>query len=103
MNKRKINLDPTPLDDEERQLREMWDRAIENGTAVSQLTPERQAELIETARNTINPPKERITMRLPKRDLSRLKARALEMGIPYQTLLTSIVHRYVEGTLVEKD
>lgn len=70
MNKRKINLDPTPLDDEERKLMEMWDRAIEDGTAVSQLTPEREAELVQAARNTINPPKERITTRLPKRDLS---------------------------------
>jgi len=50
----------------------------------------------------MNPPKKPITTRLPEHDLARLKARALELGIPYQTLLASIVHRYLEGTLVEK-
>ena len=103
MKKPQIDLDPTPFDDEERETMEALHKAIDEGTLVSQLTPKRKAELEEAARNTMNPPKERITTRLPKRDLSRLKARALEMGMPYQTLLASVVHRYVEGTLVERD
>lgn len=98
----KIDLDPQPLDDYERETMEALDKAHDEGTIVSHLTPERQAELQEAARNTINPAKERITTRLPKRDLSRLKATAIEKGMPYQTLLASIVHQYVEGALVEK-
>ncbi len=31
-----------------------------------------------------------------------LKAKALELGVPFQTLLASIVHQYVEGDLVER-
>jgi predicted DNA binding CopG/RHH family protein len=43
----------------------------------------------------------RITVRLTKRDLSRLKKCALEQGIPYQVLASSILHQYVEGALCE--
>jgi len=51
----------------------------------------------------MNPPKKQISTRLAERDLVRLKAKALEQGMPYQSLLASIVHRYVEGGLVEKE
>ena len=44
----------------------------------------------------------RINIRISKRDLDLLKKRALEDGIPYQTLISSILHRYVAGRLVEK-
>lgn len=103
MKKPKITLDAVPFDDEERETMEALDRAFEDGILVSHLTPERQAELQEAARNTMNPPKKHISTRLPERDLVRLKARALREGVPYQTLLTSIVHRFLEGTLVDKE
>ncbi len=41
----------------------------------------------------------RINVRISKRDVEALKTRALEEGIPYQTLVTSILHKYVTGTL----
>jgi len=103
MKRPKINLDPTPFDDEERETMAALERAFDEGTLVSELTPARKAALEAGARATMNPPKKPITTRLPARDLARLKARAMEMGLPYQTLLASIVHRYVEGTLVEKE
>lgn len=99
---RKINLDPTPFDDEERETMDALDKAFDEGTLVSELTEERRAAIEASARVTMNPPKAQITTRLAKHDLSRLKSRALELGMPYQTLLASIVHQYVEGTLVEK-
>lgn len=102
MKKMNLDLDPQPLDDEEREIMEALDKAHDEGTLVSHFTPERKAELEAAARNTINPAKEKITTRLPKRDLSRLKATAIEKGMPYQTLLASIVHQYVEGALIEK-
>ncbi len=103
MKKPIIDLDPTPLDDEERNIMAAWNNAYEKGTVVSQLTPERKTELEATARATINPPKKHISTRLPEPDLVRLKARALALGMPYQTLLASVIHRYVEGQLVEKN
>ena len=43
----------------------------------------------------------RINVRISKRDVEALKTRALEEGIPYQTLVTSILHKYVTGKLTE--
>ncbi len=97
-----LNLDPVPFDDEDRDLMEAYEKAFDDGSLVSHLTSERQAELRAAARATMNPPKKQISTRLAERDLVRLKAKALEQGLPYQSLLASIVHQYVEGALVEK-
>lgn len=43
----------------------------------------------------------RINVRLSSRDLRRLQKKALAEGIPYQTLVASILHKYVEGRLHE--
>ena len=43
----------------------------------------------------------RINIRLSSRDLKSLQKRALEEGIPYQTLISSVLHKYVEGRLQE--
>lgn len=44
----------------------------------------------------------RINIRLPSRDLRALQARALKEGIPYQTLVSSVIHKFVDGQLVDK-
>jgi len=44
----------------------------------------------------------RINIRISKKDVEALKTKALEEGIPYQTLVTSILHKYVTGRIVEK-
>jgi predicted DNA binding CopG/RHH family protein len=44
----------------------------------------------------------RINVRISKRDVEALKTKALEEGIPYQTLVTSILHKYVTGRIIEK-
>lgn len=43
----------------------------------------------------------RINIRLPSKDLRGLQKKALAEGIPYQTLIASILHKYVEGRLHE--
>ncbi|HEX7361096.1 MAG TPA: hypothetical protein VF283_11465 [Bryobacteraceae bacterium] len=43
----------------------------------------------------------RINIRLSSRDLRGLQKRALAEGIPYQTLVSSILHKYVQGRLSE--
>jgi len=45
----------------------------------------------------------RINIRLSSNDLRRLQKKALEEGIPYQTLVASILHKYVEGRLHESN
>ena len=45
----------------------------------------------------------RINIRISQRDLENIQRRALEEGIPYQTLIASLIHKYTSGKLVEKD
>jgi len=59
---------------------------------------ERKKEFIEMAKNTIEMRKaKRITVRLNQGDLIKLKAKALEKNVPYQTLLGILVRDYVNG------
>jgi len=44
----------------------------------------------------------RINIRLSSRDLRSLQARALREGIPYQTLVSSVLHKFVDGQLVDR-
>ena len=83
------------LDKEEQKILD----AIETGkwelvkTQKSEL--ERYAQI---ARNTLRKD-QRMNIRISKADLERLKARAAEEGIPYQTLVSSVLHKFVSGTL----
>lgn len=43
----------------------------------------------------------RINIRLSSTDLVDIQAKALEEGIPYQTLIASVLHKYVTGRLAE--
>jgi predicted DNA binding CopG/RHH family protein len=82
------------LDDEEKAVVE----AIEHkGYKVGKnaLTPTRLKELTAAARATINEERVKISLRLQKSDLERLKAKALREGMPYQTLINSILHKAV--------
>ena len=44
---------------------------------------------------------QRMNIRISKRDLNNLKIKALEEGIPYQTLVSSLIHKYLAGRLHE--
>jgi predicted DNA binding CopG/RHH family protein len=44
----------------------------------------------------------RINIRLSSPDLMDIQARALEEGIPYQTFIASVLHKYASGRLLEK-
>ncbi len=54
------------------------------------------------AKNTFKKDK-RITIRLYAHDYKGIQKKALEMGIPYQTLISSLIHRYVEGELTSEN
>jgi len=53
------------------------------------------------ARATLRKDK-RVNIRMAERDLVRLQKTAVHEGLPYQTLLSSILHKYLNGRLVEK-
>ena len=81
------------LDADERAMIE----AFETGDAPLKggLTEKRKREIEALARATMADERAKISLRIPKRDLVRLKSRALQEGIPYQTLINALIHRYV--------
>lgn len=60
----------------------------------------RKKELAEYARNTLRKDK-RLNIRISERDLIELKRKAVKEGLPYQTYVSSIIHKFINGTLVE--
>ena len=73
-------------------------KAFEAGEFKSVLTPKRKKTLQTSAEETFKKDK-RINIRISRRDLESLQRRALEEGIPYQTLVSSVLHKYVSGGL----
>jgi predicted DNA binding CopG/RHH family protein len=44
----------------------------------------------------------RVNIRISEKDLTKIQKRALQEGLPYQTLISSILHKFVTGQLKEK-
>jgi predicted DNA binding CopG/RHH family protein len=44
----------------------------------------------------------RVNIRISEKDLRDLQKRAMRQGIPYQTLISSVLHKYVSGRFTEK-
>ena len=44
----------------------------------------------------------RINIRISKKDLDELRKKAIEEGLPYQTLISSVLHKYITGRLTGK-
>ena len=44
----------------------------------------------------------RVNIRISSRDLEGIQAKAAEEGVPYQTLIASVLHKYVTGRLADK-
>jgi predicted DNA binding CopG/RHH family protein len=82
------------LSKEEQQLL----NAVESGEFESVLTGKRRAELVTAAKDTVRKDK-RINIRISNRDLKAVQLKASEEGIPYQTLVSSIIHKYISGSL----
>ncbi len=45
---------------------------------------------------------QRMNIRISKKDLDALKVKAIEEGIPYQTLLSRLIHKYLSGSFIGK-
>ena len=72
--------------------------AVEAGEFESVLTESRRKELESVASNTFRKDK-RINIRISNRDLVAIQSRALQEGMPYQTFVSSIIHKYMSGSL----
>jgi len=76
--------------------------AYEKGKMVLSTPTKKEIEAIKaTARKTLVKDK-RITIRLYDHDYQGIQKKAIEIGIPYQTLISGIIHRYIEGDLISK-
>ena len=64
---------------------------------------EKEAERFQAYAQATQRKDRRVNIRLARRDLEALQKRAIIEGIPYQTLMASVLHKYVEGRLVESD
>ncbi len=86
------------LDKTERDILESYEK--EEWAAVENVESEK-SRYQEIARHTIQKNK-RINIRISEKDLNKIKLKAIEEGIPYQTLISSVLHKYVSGRLEEK-
>ena len=86
------------LDQEEKEILDAFDQGkLKRISNASQKINEVKA----AARNTFNKTK-RVNLRMTERDFRITHVKAREEGLPYQTLLSSIIHKYLNGRLVEK-
>lgn len=89
-------MNQSSLDSEELALLNSY----ESGEWQSDLTLQRKTNLSRSAESTVKKDK-RINIRISSRDLDALQRRALVEGLPYQTLVASILHKYISGSLSE--
>ncbi len=75
--------------------------SFENGQLQSVATKTELAQFKAAARATAIKDR-RVNIRLSSCDLNDLQVKALEEGMPYQTLIASVLHKYVTGRLAER-
>ncbi|MCD6186829.1 MAG: hypothetical protein J7K09_01590 [Desulfuromusa sp.] len=84
-----------------KQKLDQYEKEIEENISQFKLIGSSKKMLIEGIIDKANE-KKSISLRLKSNDLELLKRRAESEGLPYQTLLSSIVHKYVSDQLVDK-
>ena len=87
------------LDKEEKEIL----KAYETGQLKSSKPSKKELEAIKAAAVSTFKKDKRITIRLYDHDFKGIQKKALQMSMPYQTLISSIIHRYIDGDLVSKD
>ncbi|WP_455382469.1 CopG family antitoxin [Salinispira pacifica] len=81
------------LDDEEQRIED----SAEEFVPVSQEERDRVERILARSRKTRN-----INIRLSEEDLTLIRSRAQREGVPYQTLVSSVLHKFVTGQLVDE-
>lgn len=76
--------------------------AYEKGVLVSAHPTKAQLNAFREAARATFIKSRRVNIRLSAADLLDIQAKAYEEGVPYQTLIASVLHKYVSGRLQEK-
>ncbi len=87
------------LNPEENEILEAYDSGQ---MKLAKVSDEELAAIKAAASSTFKKDK-RITIRLYDHDFKGIQKKALQMGIPYQTLISGIIHRYIEGDFTSKN
>lgn len=74
-------------------------KSLENDEWISDLTKKEKKQYEEYARYSLNKQK-RINIRMTERDLKKIQAKAVEEGLPYQSLISMLIHKYNEGKIL---
>ncbi|MEE8431121.1 MAG: antitoxin [Candidatus Desulfatibia sp.] len=77
--------------------------AYESGKMKLSTPSKKEIESIKAIAKSTFKKDKRITIRLYEHDYKGIQKKAMKMGIPYQTLISGIIHRYIEGELVSKN
>ena len=86
------------LNNEEKGILDAYDKGKMKTSTPSKKDKERiKSMAVQTFRKD-----RRVTIRLYDHDLKGVQKKAMEKGMPYQTLISSMIHQYVEGDLIER-
>ncbi len=85
------------LDKEEKSILDAYDKGVMKTSTPSK---KERGGIKTMAENTFRKDR-RVTIRLYDHDLKGIQKKAMEKGMPYQTLISSMIHQYIEGDLVE--
>ena len=86
------------LDSEEKEIL----AAFDSGKLIRSKNAKKQIEQHKLAAEATFKKDARINIRLSSRDLRSLQAKALMAGMPYQTFVSSVLHKFIDGQLVER-
>lgn len=87
------------LTNEEKDILKSYERG--EWTSTKKLSAERR-RLSQYAKTALRKDK-RVNIRISENDLVQLQRRAVQEGLPYQTLISSVLHKFVNGRLVERE
>ena len=88
---------PNKLTKEEKELHDSYENEEWESVQTEKSTKRYQAAARETFKKD-----KRVNIRISGKDLELLQERALIEGIPYQTLMSSVLHKFVYGNLIDK-
>lgn len=82
------------LDNEEQEILDFFEQEIP--VSLLKANTQEKTDAIVAAKNFLRKT-ERINIRMNAYDLNHIKRHAAQQGIPYQTLISSILHKYASG------
>ncbi|MBD3315100.1 MAG: antitoxin [Chitinivibrionales bacterium] len=89
---------PTKLRKEENDLLKAYERGEWRS---KKKVAQRKEQIREFARNTMKKDK-RVNIRISERDLKEIQRKAVHEGLPYQTLISSVLHKFINGNLIQR-